>query len=292
MSSKEVATTEEALRLLGLPADKRVMDLNLREMTAFRQLIGWEPGGPVVAYPTEAERSARLEREEWKAARAGKGADAPSLWLDDDQIACFKRNIESDTETQQWWNSFIHTAEAVAQLPLSTISDLITDEGPWTFAGSFCPNCVEEKSPITQHAGFWKWSVLDPGKLTCPYCHITYPHPDYPEEGRLDLPRLGVTYTFHISQQEILSKDWRDGKNASNFADIPTHVSFLGEIRTTKLAWCLGQIEPLSVAYAITADSRYAEIVHTILGRLADVYSGYPVFSYGQEYIEFLLSKL
>ena len=138
--SSEVASTEEALRLLGLPANKRILDLSRDEMTAFRRLIGWEPGGPIISYPTEVERSARAEREAWKAQRSGNGAEASCLWLDPAQIDCFKRNLESDdADTQRWWGNFIHIAETLADLPLQTFSELITVQGPWTFAGSFCP---------------------------------------------------------------------------------------------------------------------------------------------------------
>jgi hypothetical protein len=281
-----VAGIPDALDSLGLPPDKRVLDLTPDERTAFHRLIGWEPGGPVVAYPTEGETEARRSREQWKAERAGKGCKSEALWMSADQIACFKRNLEVDADTRQWWSDVLRNAEAVAALPLDQIADLIPDQGPWTFAGSYCPNCVDEKSPRTQHTGVWSWNVLDPEKLTCPYCKITYPHPDFPEDGSLDLPRLGLTYPFHIDKREHRSEDWRDGAAASNFAGMPTHVSFTGEIRTTKLAWCLGQIEPLSVVYAVTGESHYAEIVATILGRLADVYSDYPVFSYAQEYVD------
>ena len=276
----------EALRILGLPADKRILDLTPHEMSAFHQLIGWEPGGPVVGYPTRDESDARRTREQWKSERAGNGAQSACLWMSDDQIACFKRNLESDADTQTWWSNVAQNASAVAKIPLSTIASLVPDQGPWTFAGSYCPNCVDEKSPRTQHAGLWTWSVLDPDKLTCPYCGITYPHPDYPEDGSLGLPRLGLIYPFHIDRREHQSDNWRDGSTASNFAGMPAHVSFTGEIRTTKLAWCLGQIEPMSVAYAVTGEARYARVVTTIFGRLADVYSSYPVFSYAQEYVD------
>jgi hypothetical protein len=281
-----VTTTAEALALLGLAYDKRILDLNAEETSAFRKLIGWEAGGPVISYPTRDENASRAEREEWKANRAGKGKTESCLWLETEQVDCFRKNLEADPDTRDWWAGFIGNAEAVASLPLSTIASLVPEQGPWTFAGSYCPNCFGEKSPPTQHAGFWNWTVLDPDKQNCPYCGITYPHPDFPEDGSLDLPRLGLTYPFHISTAEHASDDWRDGKNASNFADIPTHVSFTGEIRTAKLAWCLGQVEPLSVAYAVTGDTRFADIVRTILSRLADVYGNYPVFSYGQEYID------
>ncbi len=36
-----MTTTAEALALLGLACDKRILDLNTEEMPAFRKLIGW-----------------------------------------------------------------------------------------------------------------------------------------------------------------------------------------------------------------------------------------------------------
>lgn len=281
-----VADVTEALHQLGLPADKRVLDLGADQVAAFHKLIGWDPGGPVIAYPSTAEVEARAKRETWKAKRAGNGADAACLWMADGQIEQFKRNVASDPDTAVWWNNVLANAQAVAELPLPLIAALVPEQGPWTFAGSFCPHCVGERSPIIQHAGFWEWSVLEPDVLKCPYCDIVYPHPDFPEQESLELPRLGLNYPFHKTRSEQDYANWRDGSRASNFAGMPTHVSFNGEIRTTKLAWCLGQIEPLSVAYAVTGEARYAEIVTTILGRLADVYANYPVFSYGQEYVD------
>lgn len=255
-------------------------------MAAFRRLIGWESGGPVVDGPTSAEASARAGRESWKSARAGKRSGGRCFGPDPEQIACFKTDLKTDSSTAEWWEHFSQTAEAVSALPLETFQSLIPDQGPWVFAGSFCPACVGRSSPVTQHAAFWKWSVYEPDKLICPYCLTTYPHTDYPEAGHLDLPRLGLTYDFYISKEESQSSDWRNGAHASNFAGIPTHVSFTGEIRTCSLAWVLGQIEPLSLAYAITGNTEYTAIVRTCLLRLAQVYGSYPVFSYGQEYID------
>ncbi|MBT5876193.1 MAG: hypothetical protein HOH43_22385 [Candidatus Latescibacteria bacterium] len=276
----------QALQQLKLPSGRSVLELNSGEMAAFRKLIGWEPGGPVVGSPTVAETEARAQRESWKSARAGRRTGGCCFGPDSDQMACFKGNINSDEETTEWWDTFRQIAEDVAALPLETFKSLIPDQGPWVFAGSFCPSCVGDKSPTTQHAAFWQWSVFEPDQITCPHCHTTYPHSDYPEKGHLDLPRLGLSYAFYLSEAELQSEDWRDGEFASNFAGIPTHVSFTGEIRTCKLAWVLGQVEPLGLAYAITGDKRYARIVRTILMRLAHVYPDYPVYSYGQEYID------
>ncbi|PCH83383.1 MAG: hypothetical protein COB96_00870 [Planctomycetota bacterium] len=42
----------------------------------------------------------------------------------------------------------------------------------------------------------------------------------------------------------------------------------------------------MGAAYAITGDERYARVVRSILMRMAEVYPHYPVFSYGQEYVD------
>lgn len=281
-----VPDVEAALAAVGLAPDRTVSTLSDAEMAAFRCLIGWTPGGPVVAYPTADEIAARDSRERWKAERAGLAGRAPRIWLDDDQLACFGRNLADDADTADWWSNVIARAEEAAALPLDRIAALVPEQGPWPFAGSFCPNCVGERSPVTQHAGLWTWRVDDPDRLLCPYCDIAYPHPDFPEEGTLDLPRLSLAYSFHVSARERAADDWRDGENASSFGAMPTHVSFVGEIRTVKLAWCLGQLEPLAFAHAVTSDARYADVVRTILSRLADVYPAYPVFSYAQEFVD------
>ena len=42
----------------------------------------------------------------------------------------------------------------------------------------------------------------------------------------------------------------------------------------------------MGAAYAITGDERYARVVRSILMRMAEIYPHYPVFSYGQEYVD------
>ena len=283
---KTVRTPTAALWELGLPKNKKVVDLSVREMKAFRKLVGWESGGLVVAYPTEAEGRARKKREEWKSRFAGKGNDEPCLLIDPENVKVCKRNVRRDRSTAAWFRNFMRLAEAVADLPLATFEQLVPEQPPTSVAGSFCPNCVGKKSDISLHRLFWRWSVYDPEKITCPYCGITYPHPDFPEEGRLELPRLGLTYSFYLSPEEKAAADWRDGAHASRFAGAPTHVSFSGETRRCQLSWVMGQVEPLAIAYAVTGDEKYARIVQTILTRLAEVYARYPLYSYMQDYVD------
>ncbi|MBT4504038.1 MAG: hypothetical protein HOC74_40280, partial [Gemmatimonadetes bacterium] len=283
-SEGRVPTAEAALERLGLPADRRIADLTPEEMQAFRLLVGWEQGGPVVEYPTEAEREARQRREDWKGARAGRGVERPCLMIREENIEIFRANLKRDAATADWYERFVQLAEKVAELPLSLFEEIIPALGPWNVAGSFCPNCVGDKSDYTIHHPFWRWSPLEPERVQCPHCDIVYPQPDFPEEGRLELPRLGWTYTFYLSSRELAHPDWREGWDSSSFGGGPTHVSFSGEIRRCALSWALGQVEPLGVAYALSGEEKYARIVETILLRMAEVYSAYPVYSYRQEY--------
>ena len=279
-----VPTSEAALIQLGLPRDKRIADLTPAEMQAFRLLIGWEPGGPVVEYPTEEEKEARGRWEEWKGERAGRGAERPCLMIREENIGIFRENLKRDAATADWYERFMQLAEKVAELPLSLFEGLIAAQPPWNVAGSFCPNCVGDKSDYTIHHPFWRWSPLEPERIQCPHCDIVYPHPDFPEEGRLELPRLGWTYNFYLSPEELAHPDWREGWGSSSFGGGPTHVSFSGEIRRCALSWALGQVEPLGVAYALSGEEKYARIVEALLLRMAEVYPEYPVYSYRQEY--------
>lgn len=281
---ESVPTPEAALRQLGLPTDRRVSTFTATDTAAFRRLIGWEPGGPVVEYPTEPEREARRRREAWKARRVGRGQPEPCLLLRPESIATFLANVGADPETARWHERFMRLADQVVDLPPSLFEQVIPSRGPWNVAGSFCPHCVGEKSDYTIHHPFWRWSPLEPEQIQCPHCGIVYPHPDYPEAGRLELPRLGIAYSFYLSPRELESPDWREGRDASSFGGAPTHVSLSGEIRRCGLSWALGQVEPLGVAHALTGESRYAFAAAAILERLAAVYGNYPVCSYRQEY--------
>lgn len=283
---REVSTPAEAVEALGLPGSRCVTELSGRQMTAFRKLVGWDHGGPVVKYPTAAEQEARKRREKWKRERAGNTVKEPCLWVTPEQVRTLKRNVAKDARTARWFKTFMTLAEQVADLPLSAWTSLVPDQGPWVAAGSFCPHCVGRQSPVSIGSPFWRWSALDPEHLECPYCGISYPNEKYPENEILALPRLGLSYCFHVTGRERGTGDWRSGAHASRFAGAPTHVSFSGEIRLCKLMWVVGQVEPLGLAYAVTGQRRYADVVAAILNRLAAVYHRYPLATYIQEYAD------
>ncbi|MGA1199983.1 MAG: hypothetical protein ACO36I_26095, partial [Candidatus Latescibacterota bacterium] len=219
--------------------DKPIHKLNKKEMKIFRQWMGLDPGGPVIAYPSEEEIKHRNKRERWKKRFAGKGKSEPSLLIRKEQIQHMRANIKKHSAAKKWCQDILQRANEVIDLPTDFFDTFIPDTGLWNRGGNFCPNCVHKKSPEGINRYFWQWDWKSPDTLTCPYCHITYPHANYPENGILELPRLQKTYTFHILKEELETKDWRLGDNAGKFVNQPIHVSFTGNIRALKIQWAI-----------------------------------------------------
>ena len=266
--------------------DKPVCELDAREMAVFRQWIGFEPGGEVIPYPTPEEKAHRQKRDRWKRRYAGRGSLDPCLLVRQAQIRTAKANACRNATARKWLDGVMVRADAVAALSDDFFEAFIPDTGPWNPGGNFCPNCVHKKSPEGINNYFWKWDWRCPETLTCPYCGITYPNNRYPENGVLDLPRLGKRYTFHILKAERGCDDWRLGDHAGRFVNQPIHVSFAGNIRSLKIQWAIDQAEPLGLAYALTGKAAYARAVERILLRFAGVYAGYPLQSYFQDVVD------
>jgi ribosomal protein L37AE/L43A len=266
--------------------DKPIHKLNKKEMKIFRQWMGLDPGGPVIAYPSEEEIKHRNKRERWKKRFAGKGKSEPSLLIRKEQIQHMRANIKKHSAAKKWCQDILQRANEVIDLPTDFFDTFIPDTGLWNRGGNFCPNCVHKKSPEGINRYFWQWDWKSPDTLTCPYCHITYPHANYPENGILELPRLQKTYTFHILKEELETKDWRLGDNAGKFVNQPIHVSFTGNIRALKIQWAIVRTVDLSLAYAFTGKKTYIKPLEKILQRFAQVYSGYLLHSYFQDTVD------
>mgnify|MGYP004070159547 CR=1 FL=1 len=56
---RPVADVGAAIAAVGLDAGQRVADLTGDDQAAFRRLVGWDAGGPVVARATVEEQAAR-----------------------------------------------------------------------------------------------------------------------------------------------------------------------------------------------------------------------------------------
>ena len=263
--------------------DKPVNRLSAREMAIFRKWVGLDEGGPAVPYPAEEETRCRQRRERWKRRYAGKGAVEPRLLVRSEQIAMARANARRNTDARKWIDGILAEADAAASLPDGFFESFIPEIGPWNSSGNFCPNCYPRKSPERIS---WRWDWRDPDRISCPYCGVDFPNASYPEDGVMSLPRTGKQYTYHILAAEHASPDWRLGEAAKRFVGQPIHESFSGNIRTHKIGWALGQVEPLCLAYSLTGREVYARTVERILLRMADVYPGYLLQSYFQDVVD------
>lgn len=266
--------------------NKPVNKLNKRELKIFRQWMGFDPGGPTIAYPTPEEKKHRAKRERWKSRFAGKGKKEPSLLIRDEQIRHMRANVKKDAAAKKWRDDILKRANEVIAQPNNFFESFIPDTGLWNRGGNFCPNCVHKKSPEGINRYFWEWDWKKPDTLTCPYCHITYPNTKFPENGSLKLLRLQKTYTFHLLKEELESDDWHLGECAGRFVNQPIHVSFSGNIRALKIQWTIDRTEDLSLAYAFTGKKAYIKSIEKILHRFANVYAEYPLHSYFQDTVD------
>lgn len=281
----DVGSVAEAALVVGLDPEQRVAQLPGTDVDAFRRLVGFDAGGPVVDGPTEAERKARASREAWKVSRLDRDRSQPRLVIDAEALERARRHLANGT-APDWLVRLQSTAHHVAALGIERLCALIPEQAPWNAAGSFCPNCLGDRSDVAIHAPFWTWHVDSPEQITCPHCGITYPHDDFPEHGRLDLPRLGLSYSFYLTAEQRAQSDWRDGVHASRFGGGPTHVSLSGEASRCALNWVLGQLEPMALAAAIEQSAELTGTVQALLLRLAQVYERYPLYTYRQEYYD------
>lgn len=266
--------------------DKPVNKLTKKEMKVFRKWMGLDPNGETIPYPTPEEKKHRAKRERWKARFAGKGNTQPMLQIRDEQIKFMRANVAKHPDAKKWQAEILKRADELLDLPSDFFENFIPEMGPWNPRGNICPNCVNVKSPEGINLYFWDWDWKNPDTLTCPYCHITYPNAKYPENGTLELPRLNKAYTFHILKAEQETDDWRLGEKATRYVMQPTHVSFSGNIRGMKIYWAIDRVEDLSLAFALTGNKSYIQPIENILKRFADVYHGYPLYSYFQDIID------
>jgi hypothetical protein len=263
--------------------DPLVRDLTGVEMDRFRRMVGLDDGGEVLPYPTDEEAQHRDFRENWKKGWAGKTQKEPVLLVKEVQIQHLRNNGAHHTQSKAWLNDVIFRADQVAEKDVDFFEHFISDLGPWNPRGAYCPHCVGDKSPEGLNIYFWDWDWQRPDEIICPYCSMVYPDERYPELGVLTAPRMGKTYTFYIRPEELERDDWRLGEAAMRYVGMPSHVSFTGHIRGMKISWILEQLTPLSLAFALTGDLKYAQASERILMRMAKVFPGYLLHSYVQD---------
>ncbi|MCC7491274.1 MAG: heparinase II/III family protein [Fimbriimonadaceae bacterium] len=158
------------------------------------------------------------------------------------------------------------------------LEELVPQLTPGTTYGQTCPVCVGEKSAMGETA--LVWDVLRPDEIKCKYCSTVFPHPDYPETGRLECPRMGQSCSYYLNDAERANPADVSGKLAFRWASWPMHTSWSGAIRERRAGWVAGQVAPLTQLYAVTGEAVYAERLVWCLDALAKAWPGWLLHSY------------
>ncbi|MDP2983926.1 MAG: heparinase II/III family protein [Candidatus Latescibacter sp.] len=192
-----------------------------------------------------------------------------------------KRYPWAQTIVQDWKRN---TEYALAVEP-SLFQNMISDTTPWPEYGQSCPVCVGKKSTMGE-TGIYEWSIKDPEHLKCRYCVTVYPNPGYPEKGSMTAKKMGQTFTFYLTPEEIANPGDKSGKYAFRWASWPVHTSFSGILRYRKAAWCFSQILPMAKMYAVTGEVKYADRAALIMDLAAKVYPKWLYHSYNGTYAD------
>ncbi|MDH7568949.1 MAG: hypothetical protein QHJ73_05125, partial [Armatimonadota bacterium] len=196
-------------------------------------------------------------------------------------IATARQNIARHGWAKALLAAQQNRAAAVMALDRAALEAMVPDLTPWSVYGQVCPACVGKRCAMGE-TGVLRWGGLaNPDRLTCQYCGMGYPNPEFPETGVLECPRMGQRFTYYLNDQQRAHPNEDPGKYAYRWAGRPVHVSFSGLIRAYKVQWALSQVRPLAQLYVLTGESGYAERAAWILYRLAQVFPKYLYHSYG-----------
>ena len=207
-------------------------------------------------------------------------ADEPCTLYKPANIAIAKANIERYAWAKSLLAGYRRAAKPLLKQDHEFFRTLIPDLTPGSTYGQVCPACVSRQCSMGE-TGVWLWNINDPDKIRCKYCKTEYPNEKYPENGRLDCPRMRQSFTYYLNPEQQAHSDEDPGKYAYLWAGRPVQVSFSGVIRSEKLEWALKQPTLLAELYSLTDETPYAERAAWILERLAEVYEKYLYHSYG-----------
>ena len=228
----------------------------------------WQERGP-----SAEERAFREEIEARKDRMLATRAPVEHpVMLTEAELAQARRNLESSTWARAWFEEHKKLAEFVVSQPDGYVESMIPELTPWFCYGMTCPNCVGVKSQEAMGRRVRRWSQAQPDVIECRYCGHEYPDPEYPETGKLVCPRSGQEFTFYFNEEERRHPDDRSGRRAWHWVGRPTHVSFTGEVRVSKVNFMIRAARSLALAYRFTGDNGYAERAVAILVRLAHCY--------------------
>ncbi len=186
------------------------------------------------------------------------------------------RNVLAGYRRQVAWVMDADRASLDALLPETT---------PWPGYGQSCPVCVGKQSSMGE-TGLWSWSLSKPDQVQCRYCKTVFPHPDYPETGRMEARRMGQVFTYYLTEAERAHPDDLTGKHAFRWASWPVHTSWTGLIRTFKASAAQRPALPLAKLYHLTGEVAYAERCGWLLEAFARVYPKWLYHSYNGVYAD------
>ena len=189
-----------------------------------------------------------------------------------------KQNLERYAWAQAIVKGWKRGASFALEQDRAYFEALIPELTPGTSYGQNCPRCLGKQSLMGQARFGWRPEA--PEQITCNACGTIYPDEAYPETGTLECPRMGQTFTYYQTPEELAHPDARADHALKWLGDRPTMTSFSGLIRFRKIGWAYGQALSLAKLYAVTGDVAYAERVVWILDRIAQVYPDYLFHSY------------
>jgi len=120
-----------------------------------------------------------------------------------------------------------------------------------------CPNCQGG----TPERRDWRWSLDDPGHVTCGYCGLTFPNDRFP---------LTQVTTVTDPAGTVQHFRYYEGRNG--------YKHYLeAKVENCRKQYMERQAKNLALLYAATRDEAYAHQCALILDRLASVYAHYNV---------------
>ena len=148
-----------------------------------------------------------------------------------------------------------------------------------------CPACVGKQSRMGRAKFRWA-GPEDPDVVMCRACGTEFPHADYPETGRLELPRMGQTITYYETPEERAHPGDRANYAFTTAPGQSMMTSLSGLARLSRARWGTGQALTLAKLYAVTNEIAYAERAAWFLERFVQVYPDYLWRTYRGFYVD------
>ena len=231
--------------------------------------LGMLLGLTCLGRPAIGQDNPLLDWSDWTKYR--HGVVHPCTTIKPEDVARAKENIRR----HDWAKRYLRGLQGSADRLLTVITPeylerMIEPTTPGCYGP--CPACRDRGLPWHPN-GLWTWSSDHPDQLKCTTCGTVFPNDKYPESVVLECRwAKGQRFTFI------------GGEPFRCFGYL-ARPSLSGIIRAKKVSHATSQLEPLSRAYILTGDTRYARATKAILLRFAEVFPRYLVragYAYGE----------